>query len=139
MKSLFLKIGQLNIFIKTTIYSALLSLVLFILLIPLMFLSYPDIPLGFIVGALIGCLGYLFVGLVKKDDEHLKKYTAKIITILTIRLIVLIIAMIISAYCYYSLHWHYLNVFTMIGGYFIPLIVLISLYLLERRKNGFIR
>jgi len=129
------KFHSLNIYFKTFILAVIFSFFSFILLLPLAIFGWMEIPLGLIVGEVISFTSYLVFGLVDKRGVNDKKSNRMIVAVLIVRVLLLAIVSTLSALLYYYFNHHIFNVFAIIGGYFIPLIIFIVLALLERKKN----
>ena len=127
------KIKSLNIFLRCFIYSGTLSLILYILMIPMLFFELGDYPNGLLLGEFISYLFCFFLGIF--SNKLAKKNTIVIIVLLALRILVLGGLMYLVGWMYYSQGLHIFNLFTVTGGYFIPLIILFTLALVERRRE----
>ena len=129
-------LSKLNIYHKCVVLSGLFLLVLSLALIPLYFLNYKDIPLGFILGGGYGLLSYFLIGILENKRSEYYKW-AVMISIL--RFVVLAALLFLVGLCYYKWDLKIFNIFTVVGGYFICLVVFIVLSALnksERKTDG---
>ena len=125
------KILNLNIYLKTVVFSFFVCLLSFLGMIPLIVLNLGEYPYGLMLGGFISYLGYFLIGILDQS----KKCSKMTFVIMPIRMIFFILLVIGNAYLYYKLDIKIFNIYTMIGGYFIPLIVLLVLALIERKKK----
>ncbi len=130
------KFKALNIFLRTFIYSAILILIIFLCMIPLIIYNHGDIAYGFVIGGFISYMGDLVLGLMKNKNNNDRKYTKKTVAVMVIRLVILAIVLVVSALLTYLFNIKLFNIFGIVVGYFIPLAVLLLLSVLERKKNG---
>ena len=97
------------------------------------FINYPDIPNGLILGGGIGVASYFILGVVdKRDKEKNKPVLTIIVTIL--RYLLIVAAIVLSALCQFKWAYKIFNLFSLVGGYLIPLIVYIIVTLVERKN-----
>ena len=124
--------NKLNIYFKCSVLSGLFILVLSLALIPLYFFNLKDIPLGFILGGGFGILSYFVTGILEnKRAEHYK--WAILISVL--RFLLLAILLFMVALCYYKWDIKIFNIFTVVGGYFICLIIFVLLFVVKKKGN----
>ena len=126
------KFQTLNIFHKTFILSFVFSLITFVLMIPLMIFNLGEIPFGLLLGEFISYLFCFVIGFIENKNPLTKKGLIPLVIVLSIRILVLAAASIFAAILYYQYNCHIFNVIAIIGGYFIPLIILIVLMLKEK-------
>ena len=131
------RIKSLNIFLRGFIYSSTLSLGLYILMIPMLFFKLGEYPNGLLLGEFISYAFCFFIGLF--SNKLAKKSTVAIIVILVLRILVLGAVMFLVGYLYYEQNLHIFNLFTVTGGYFIPIIVIMIVALVERRREESVR
>ena len=124
--------NKLNIYHKCVVLSGLFLLLLSLALIPLYFFNYIDIPLGFLLGGMYGILCYFIIGLLENKRGEYYKW-AVLISIL--RFIVLAILLVLVALCYYKWEIKIFNIFTVLGGYLICLVVFIILSVFASKRE----
>ena len=123
---------QLSRTYKTAVLSLFVTFVCYLGVIFGYFIDLMGLPNGIALGGLIGSLSYLFMGLAEQKDEKSEKLVRTIIvTIIRFVLIGLFIAL--SIFLEYSLNIKVFNVFAVVGGYFIALLVYIILTLKEKQ------
>lgn len=117
---------------KTALISTFVTIIAYLSLVFAYFINQNDLPNGLIVGGLLGSLSYLVLGIVEKEDKnHQKPIWTIIVTIIRYLLIGGLIAL--STYLQFKTDYKIFNVFTVLGGYFISLIVYIVIVLIERK------
>ena len=117
---------------KTALISTFVTIIAYLSLVFAYFINQNDLPNGLIVGGLLGSLSYLVLGLVEKEDKNRQKpIWTIIVTIIRYLLIGGLIAL--STYLQFKTDYKIFNVFTVLGGYFISLIVYIVIVLIERK------
>ena len=130
-------LNKLNIYYKCVVLSGLFLLVLSLALIPLYFNNNMDIPLGFILGGGYGLLCYFFIGFFENKRSEYYKWA---VVISISRFVILAILLFFVALCYYKWDIKIFNIFTVLGGYLICLLVFITLSIIasrqERKTNG---
>ena len=123
---------KLNIYYKCVVLSGLLLLVLSLGLIPLYFNNNMDIPLGFILGGGYGLLCYFFIGLFEnKRSEHYRW----VLVISISRFVILAALLFFVALCYYKWDIKIFNIFTVLGGYLICLLIFIILSVTNKESE----
>lgn len=125
---------HLSIEFKTVILSTIITIGLIILMIPLFFLSWMEIPLGILLGGGIGIITYLFLGLLNNKDKPVKSIVLTIIVI-TLRLLVIAGILFLVGWLYYSKDIKLFNIFAVVGGYFISLVANIILVIREKNRD----
>lgn len=130
------KFHALNVYLKTFLISVIFAFFSFILLLPFAIFNYMEIPFGLILGEVISMLSYLIFGLIEKRGANDKKSIHMIVTVMISRVVILGLAIYLSALLYYHFHQHIFNVFAVVIGYLIPLAIFIILILKERKKDG---
>ncbi len=117
---------------KVTIISGFLTVIAFLGMVFGYFINQPGLPNGVLAGGLLGTLSYLLMGLVEKRDEN--RNSAVLTIIVTILRFILIGALlIVAALLEYKFNNKMLNVFAVLGGYLISLIVYLVVILLEKK------
>ena len=128
------KFQALNVFHRTFVLSFVISFILFVLMIPLMIFNFGEIPFGLLLGEFVSYMSYFVIGFIVKKNPINKGSNIALVIVLIARFLILAGISILSALLYYRLNHHIFNVFAIIGGYFIPLVVLIVLSLMERKE-----
>ena len=124
-------IGLANTY-KTALISGVIVIIGFLGLLYGYFNNHPDLPNGFLAGGLLGSLSYLFMGIVdKKDEQKQKPVLSIVVTIVRFLLIGGLIAL--SVYFQFKTDYKVMNVFLVIGGYFVSLITYIIIVLIEKK------
>jgi len=129
MKERYLK---LNIYYQVSLWSLISLFLLLVMTSWLFFVGYLDIPLGIVLGGLIGTTSYFVLALIDKKELETHHSIGSIIVAIA-RLLALLAAMLLAAYLYYQLNIKILNIFAIMGGYLLPLIVLLILTLQKKR------
>ena len=124
---------KLNIYHKCSVLSGLFLIVVSLALIPLYFLGYKDIPLGLILGGIYGVVAYFVTGYLENKRGNYYKWA---VLVSVFRYLLFIVLLIIVALCYYKWDIKIFNIFSVCGGYFICLVVLIILFMLKGRKEN---
>ena len=124
--------NKLSSSFKTAILSSIVIIVIFLGLIFGYFINQPDLPNGILAGGLLGSISYLLIGIADIIDEkkHLPIWT---IVFTIIRFLLIAGLVVISALLQFKFGYKVMNVFTVLGGYFITLIVYIVISLKEKR------
>ena len=129
MKERYLK---LNIYYQVSLWSLISLFLLLVMTSWLFFVGYLDIPLGIVLGGLIGTTSYFVLALIDKKELETHHSIGSIIVAIA-RLLALLAAMLLAAFLYYQLNIKILNIFAIMGGYLLPLIVLLILTLQKKR------
>ena len=117
---------------KVTIISGFITVIAFLGMVFGYFINQPGLPNGVLAGGLLGTLSYLLMGLVEKRDEN--RNSAVLTILVTILRFILIGALlIVAALLEYKFNNKMLNVFAVLGGYLISLIVYLVVILLEKK------
>ena len=125
--------SQLSNYYKATIVSSIVIILVYLGLIFGYFINLSDIPNGLIAGGILGVLSYLFLAIAEQKEKLMLK-SSLAIAITVIRFILIAILLIVSALLEYKFNLKIFNLFTILGGYMIPLIVYLII-LLTGRKN----
>ena len=124
--------NKLSSSFKTAVLSLLVTIVIFLGLIFGYFINQPDLPNGILAGGLLGSLSYLLIGIAERIDEK-KRLPIWTIVFTIIRFILIAALVAVSAYLQFKLGYKVMNVFTVVGGYAISLIIYIVITLLEKK------
>ena len=122
--------NKLSSSFKTAVLSLLVTIVIFLGLIFGYFINQPDLPNGILAGGLLGSLSYLLIGIAERIDEK-KRLPIWTIVFTIIRFILIAALVAVSAYLQFKLGYKVMNVFTVVGGYAISLIIYIVITLLD--------
>ena len=128
------KFQALNVFHRTFVISFIVSLGLFILMIPLLFFNLGEISFGLLLGEFVSYMSYFAIGFIEKKNPITKPGTAPLIAVLIIRVTILALVVVVSALLYYQYNHHIFNVIAIAGGYLTPLVILIVVALKERKE-----
>ena len=124
---------RLNIDYKTVVWSAIITIVLILLMTPLFFLSWMEIPLGMALGSIIGIITYLLFGLFNNKDKP-KTSIGITVGIMVLRFLLIGGILFLVGWLYYYKDIKVFNIFAVAGGYFIALVV--SIFLLGKEKRS---
>ena len=125
--------GKLNNSYKVAILSSASLVVLLCLTSFLYFINYPEFPNGLLLGGFTGIISYLLMGIAEDIDSKKQKMTLSII-MTVVRFLLVASVIVLVGYLYYKKNLHIFNLFTTMGGYFISLIILITLMLKEKKN-----
>ena len=125
--------AKLTLLYKVSFISFIAVVVAYLGLIFCYFIEDPSTANGLILGGGMGVISYLVLALIeKRDSEKNKPVLTIIVTIL--RYFVIAAAIVISALLQYKWGYKIFNLFTVVGGYLIPLLVYIIVTLVERKN-----
>ena len=124
--------NKLSSSFKTAILSSIVIVVVFLGLIFGYFINQPDLPNGILAGGLLGSISYLLIGIAERIDEK-KRLPIWTIVFTIIRFLLIAGLVVISALLQFKFGYKVMNVFTVLGGYFITLIIYIVISLKEKR------
>ncbi|HOZ02269.1 MAG TPA: hypothetical protein PKV57_00405 [Bacilli bacterium] len=127
------KFNKLNIYFRVTICSLILLVLFTLALAFLFFIGHLDIPLGLILGASINIIGYFALGLLEQKEKSNSKGIGNIV-VMIIRFVILALAIVLVGWLYYEQNVQIFNIFSLIGGYLYPLIVLLILTALQKKE-----
>ena len=117
---------------KTAVLSLLVTIIVFLGLIFGYFINQPDLPNGVLAGGMLGSISYLLIGIAERIDEK-KRLPIWTIIFTVIRFLLIAALVIISAYLQFKLGYKVMNVFAVVGGYAISLIIYIVISLIEKK------
>lgn len=123
---------KLNIYHKCSVLSGLFILLISLALIPLYFFNYMDIPLGFMLGGLFGISTYFLVGVLENKKNEYYKWA---IVISILRFFVFAFLLVLVGLCYYIWEIKIFNIFSVVGGYLLCVVVLVILFLIQSKKE----
>lgn len=121
---------NLDIYIKTCVTTAFVSLIVFLGCIPLYFYNLGEIPNGIALGGAVSALLFLLYE-VGKDSPRLKGT----IILNVIRFGLVIALLFVTTFLYYKLEIQIFNVFAVVGMFFASTIIFVVLSLLESRNE----
>ena len=130
MKNWYIK---LSVAYKSTLVSFAAVITIYLCLMFGYFTNHPDIPNGLILGGGIGVVSYLALAIVEKHDKENNKLVLTIIVTI-LRYLILAAALVLSALAKYKWDHSIFNLFTIMGGYLIPLITYLIFILMERKN-----
>lgn len=126
-------LSKLSINLKTVVLSIGAVLFVYLCLIFGYFIDLKDIPNGLLLGGIVGIAGFLLMSLADKLDEDKTKPIFAIIFII-IRFILIGAIIVLVALMNYRWNINLFNIFAVVGGYFIPLVINIIVYVAERKN-----
>ena len=121
--------------LKTVIVYIITLLGLSIILIPLFFFNLAHYVIGLIIGIALQTLYFFIDHYVSISRKPKLRNTITIILLIT-RFLILGGFMVLFAYLEYSLNIKIANIFALVGGYLIPLIIAIIIFATSRGQNG---
>lgn len=126
MKEKYLK---LNIYYRVALWTFLISLFLFLLLIELFFIKIGDktwgeVPLGILVGGSLGALLHLLEAIFTKRETS-KETSSYSIFVIILRFVLFAGLMIGNAFLYYKAKIEIFNLFAIVGGYTVSVVTLV--------------
>ena len=124
--------NKLSSSFKTALLSLLVTVVAFLGLLFGYFINQPDLPNGVLAGGLLGSISYLSIGIAERIDEK-KRLPVWTIIFTVIRFILVAVLVVISALLQFKLGYKVMNVFAVVGGYAISLIIYIVISLIEKK------
>lgn len=131
------KIKNLNLYYKTAVYSSILGIGLVIITCFLFFIGWMEIPLGFLVGLIIGIISHLIMGVIDiKNNKTNSKGAFWSITVIILRLLILGAVLFLIGYLYYHLQIKIFNIFSASGGYIFVTMILIILTIRDKGKSN---
>ena len=130
MKNWYTKLTSLY---TTAFLSFIAVLVVYLALLFGYFTNKSDLPNGLILGGGIGVLSYLALALVDKHDKQKEKPILTII-ITILRYLIIAVAIVLSALSEYRWGHKIFNLFTIVGGYLISLVIYLVVTLVERKN-----
>ena len=126
------RFNKLSSSFKAALLSLIVTVVVFLGMLFGYFIGQPDLPNGVLAGGLLGSLSYLFIGIAERIDEK-KRLPIWTIIFTVIRFILIAALVVISAYLQFKLGYKVMNVFAVVGGYAISLIIYIVISLIEKK------
>jgi|LAHU01.1.fsa_nt_gb peptidoglycan biosynthesis protein MviN/MurJ (putative lipid II flippase) len=132
------RFNKLNIYFRVTICSLILLVLFTIALTFLFFIGHLDIPLGLILGACINIVGYFALGLLEQKAKKNSKGIGNIIVTVS-RFIILASTIVLVGWLSYEQNVQIFNIFSLVGGYLYPLIVLLILTVLQKKETSDVR
>ena len=130
MKNWYIKLSTTY---KATLVSFVAVVVVYLCLIFGYFTGHADIPNGLILGGGVGVVSYLALALVEKHDKENETFVLTII-VTVLRYLLLAAALVLSALAQFKWGYKIFNLFTLMGGYLIPLITYLVFTLVERKN-----
>lgn len=124
--------NKLSSSFKTAVLSLLVTIIIFLGLIFGYFINQPDLPNGVLAGGMLGSISYLLIGIAERIDEK-KRLPIWTIIFTVIRFLLIAALVVISAYLQFKLGYKVMNVFAVVGGYAISLIIYIVISLIEKK------
>ena len=124
--------SKLSISFKTALISLVVIVVIFLGMVFGYFINQPDLPNGILAGGILGSLSYLLIGIAERIDET-KRLPIWTIVFTIIRFILIAGLVVVSALLQFKLGYKVMNVFTVVGGYSVTLIIYIIVSLVEKK------
>ena len=104
--------SNLNLFYKVSFISIIATIIIFLGLVFCFFIGWMDIPLGMLLGALIGTLFYFIEGLLTKRENSRKNVNLSIFY-MVLRYIVIIGLGLLFGFLYYMKDFKVFNLFSL--------------------------
>ena len=96
------------------------------------YIVYMDIPLGFLLGGAYGVLVYFIVGILEEKKQEDYKWA---IVISVLRFFVFAFLLVLVGLCYYIWEIKIFNIFSVVGGYLVCVVVLVLLFIQQNKKE----
>ena len=125
-------LSELSLLFKVSILSLIVTIVSLLALLFGYFINQPDLPNGLLAGGFLGSLSYLLLGIAERIDEK-KKTPVWTIVFTIIRFVLIGSLLVVAALLQFKYEYKAINVFTVLGGYMISLVVYIILMSLEKK------
>ena len=125
-------LSELSLLFKVSILSLIVTIVSLLALLFGYFINRPDLPNGLLAGGFLGSLSYLLLGIAERIDEK-KKTPVWTIVFTIIRFVLIGSLLVVAALLQFKYGYKAINVFTVLGGYMISLVVYIILMSLEKK------
>ncbi|MCD8209657.1 MAG: hypothetical protein LUC31_02440 [Coprobacillus sp.] len=125
---------KLNIDYQTSFWTGIIVIVAFLFTIPLLISGQCEYSLGLLLGGLIGSLSYFGFGLFDKPAT-VKAGNVGTVTILIVKYVLFLGLGFLFGFLYYGRDIHIFEPFTFIGGYFVSVVVLVVIHLVNRYKE----
>ena len=117
---------QLKLEYKDAFWSALVISALVISTIPCFFFELMEIPQGILLGGAVGIVTYLLLGLANNKEKQTKSMVMTVVVII-IRFLTLGGILFLAAWLYFYMLVRVFNVFAVLGGYVVTIIIHIIL------------
>ena len=125
--------AKLSTSYKVAFFTSIVILVAFIGLIFGYFRGLADLPNGLLAGGLIGILSYVFMGLAEIADSKKQKMRWTIVVNI-VRYLFIGALIVVAAILQYKLGYKLLNLFTIVGGYLVSLVIYIIVILMDKKN-----
>ena len=125
--------SKLKIEYRVAFWATLVVASIVILLIPCFFFSLMEIPQGIALGGIVGIIIYLFLGLFNNNVDP-KKAMRITVVIIIVKALVITGLLFLIGWLYYGIGFKAFNIFALMGGYFIPLVI--HIILVEKERSG---
>jgi len=119
-------LSKLNICSKTSFISLLVLFGFAAIFCWLIFLGATEVYCGLLLGLAVNTFSFFLMGLGFNKENYKMGYT---ITLTVVRFLLIGAALFLSAFLYYKQNVKIFNVFAVVGGYAIPLIIYLVNYL----------
>lgn len=116
----------LNIYYQTVIISFAVLVILSIATIWLYFIGWKEIPIGYMVGCVVGEISYIITAILE-DKFQLKKTTWPFIIMNVVRVVLIGGILFLTGYLYYARGIKVMNIFAEVVGYTSVIVCLIVL------------
>ena len=117
---------------KVAVISGLVTIIAFLGMMFGYFINQPGLPNGVLVGGILGSLSYLALGFAENFDAK-RRLPIMTIIITVIRFILIGALLLVATLLEYQQNIKIFNVFAVLGGYIISLIVYIVILLVEKK------
>ena len=119
-------------YMKAFILEMTIIVAALITMIPLFIKHYQEIPLGILLGGLIGGIPLLLFSLFQKNEENHKSLRLTIV-ILIIRIVLISGVLFLVGYLYYQRNIKLFNIFATAGGYLLSTICLSIVFIISKK------
>ena len=124
---------NLKVEYQVVIWSTLCLFVITAGLIPCFIYGYMDVPLGIALGMGINIIVYLFLGICYNKDNP-KKSLFVTVMLLILRLLIIGGVAFLAGWLYYKMDIKIFNIFGVVGGYIVPIIINLIIVLVRKEK-----
>lgn len=124
--------NKLNPYYQTSLFSAVLLVLINLVLMFMYFIGLSEITLGLSLGVLFALIIYLINGIIEDRQNEKRAYHLSV-TFIFIRLILLALFLLGIGFLYYRGNVHAFNIFAVAGGYF--LVEFIFIVIMMRKKD----
>ena len=124
--------NKLDEYLKALLLDLAIIAVALLMMIPLFVYRHQDIPLGFLLGGLVGGVSLLLFSIFNRKEENRKSLKVSIIISFT-RILVIGGLLFLVGYLYYQQHIKLFNIFATAAGYLLSTITLMIVIVISKK------